>query len=186
MKQQIEAILSGVKDKAINQVGDLWQIRVGARAGARKNGITLAHELLREHREDVGEIAPASPTMDYDAIIRELRSQLAEAKAAPEPEPVSEPDDIEDIQIPAFLREPDAPPQVVDILAEHGLSVSDTYERVNEVLVKRYADAMGNSEYARGNPDGMHAGKSVVEWLGVASRADSGVKWNRGRSVETI
>jgi len=45
---------------------------------------------------------------------------------------------------------------------------------------------MGNSEYARGNPDGMHAGKSVVEWLGVASRADSGVKWNRGRSVETI
>jgi hypothetical protein len=78
------------------------------------------------------------------------------------------------------------PPGMVDILSEHGLNIGDSYERVNDVLVKRYADAMGNSEYARGNADGMHGGRSVIEWLDAGERANSGIKWNRGRKVETI
>jgi len=98
MENEIKSILSGVTDKAIEQVGPFWQIRVGSRAGARENGVSLARDLLREHREDMGEIAPIPPVTDYDAIIADLKAQLAEAQARPafalhaEPEPVVMPD----------------------------------------------------------------------------------------------
>jgi hypothetical protein len=98
MKNQIEAVLSGVKDKAINKVGHLWQIRVGARAGARENGVSLARDLLREHREDIGETAPIPPVTDYDAIIADLKAQLA---AKPAFEPHAEP---ETVDVPEFLK----------------------------------------------------------------------------------
>jgi hypothetical protein len=134
-------------------------------------GKVLANYIPRIMKH-VGEIDP--PTEDVPSgRIAELEARLAEAEAA-----------LEEAHAPQAA--PDLPAEVVDILTEHGLNFGDSYERVNEVLVKRYADAMGNSEYARGNPDGTHGGKSVIEWLAIAARADSGVKWNRGRAAETI
>ena len=138
---------------------------------ARADGETVTEtvEVVREVPvETIVERVVHVPDPEQAARIAELEARLA-AMEATQPVPENGPT-----------------PEVVSVLTEHGLSSGDSYERVNAVLVKRYADAMGNSEYARGNPDGMHDGKSVIEWLAIAARADSGVKWNRGRAAETI
>jgi len=185
MRQEIDAILSGVKDKAINKVGHLWQIRVGARAGARENGVSLARDLLEEHREDVGEIppqpltGPLTPATDYEAIIAGLKAQLAQALA---PEPL----EADDLPIPEFLKTPEPPPADVEsVLAEHGLSPADSYERVNVTLIRLLTEAKGSAELARGY-GGMFAGKSVVEWERKAQSINESIRWNAGRRVETI
>jgi hypothetical protein len=193
MKAQIEAILDGIPDVRVEPFGWLWQISVGGGAlgGSSEDGPALAESLKKQwlfirDRERAAEVPPPPfipptpeaervmvPDEELTARIAELEARLAEAEAA-----------LEEAHAPQAA--PDLPAEVVDILTEHGLNFGDSYERVNEVLVKRYADAMGNSEYARGNPDGTHGGKSVIEWLAIAARADSGVKWNRGRAAETI
>lgn len=50
MEAEINQILSGVPDTNVRKVGHLWQIRVGKRAGARKDGISLAHDLLKARK----------------------------------------------------------------------------------------------------------------------------------------
>jgi hypothetical protein len=77
MKNEIEAILSGITDKAINQVGHLWQIRVGGRAGARVDGIGLARELLQEHVSAPIEEAPVQVGQDAEPEPIEIPRFLA-------------------------------------------------------------------------------------------------------------
>ncbi len=105
MKNEIEAILSGITDKTINQVGHLWQIRVGGRSGARADGIGLAHELLQEH---------------VNAPIKEAPVQVGQ-DAEPEP-----------IEIPRFLA-PDpleGIPDQLRALAEPGETVAAMQARL--------------------------------------------------------
>jgi hypothetical protein len=99
MKNEIEAILSGITDKTINQVGHLWQIRVGGRAGARVDGIGLAHELLQEY-------AKPQPVVELVEV----------------PMQVGYMDEPEPIEIPPFLTpDPmDAVPDALRLLAEPG------------------------------------------------------------------
>ena len=108
MKNEIEEILSGITDKAINQVGPLWQIRVGGRAGARVNGIGLARELLQEH---------------VSAPIEEAPVQVGQMD---EPEP---------IEIPRFLA-PDPLEGIPDglrVLAEPGETIAQMQARLWEL-----------------------------------------------------
>lgn len=131
--------------------------------------------------EAVGKAALAAELEQVGKVLANYMPRIM--KHVGEIRPLSQDDDV---PIPDFLKTPEPPPEVAETLAEHGLSQADSYERVNEVLVKRYAGVMGNSEYARGNASGIHDGKSVVEWLEIAKRVDSGIKWNRGRMAETI
>ena len=182
MKTEIEAILSGVKDKSIKQIEDRWQIRVGARAGCRKNGITLAHDLLREHREDVGIVwtqpepspAPTPPDTDYDAIIASLKAQLAEAQAktvfAPHAEPV-------EVAMPEFLKRPEMPPPELADLIEY----ADTPVETNEKLLVRLREVLGLIGLAEDN-----GGRAAPELYRRKDRLESGIRWNRGRMAEVI
>jgi hypothetical protein len=179
MKNQIEAVLSGVKDKAINKVGHLWQIRVGARAGARENGISLARDLLKEHREDIGEIppqpltaplAPVAPATDYERIIEELKAQLAEARA---PEPL----EADDLPIPEFLKTPEPVPSELSDIIDY----ADTPVESNEKLLVRLREVLGLIGLAEDA-----GGRAAAELYRKKDRLESGIRWNRGRLAGTL
>ena len=72
------------------------------------------------------------------------------------------------------------PPDIADLIR-----LNETYERTNERLVEGYREAMQRAELAR-TRDGIFEGKSTTEWLRKAERFDSAIKWNKGRSAETI
>ena len=76
MKSEIQRILKGTPYR-IEQVEHLWQIRIGKHAGARKDGVSLARDLLAKWKLDPG---PAA--------------QPNKHAAAPEP-----------VEIPAFLHD---------------------------------------------------------------------------------
>ena len=52
-------------------------------------------------------------------------------------------------------------------------------------LTKLFADSKQKAELAR-NYGGHFDGKSVIEWEQQAFRYESGIRWNRGRLVETL
>ncbi|WP_373003111.1 hypothetical protein [Hyphomonas sp.] len=89
---------------------------------------------------------------------------------------------LEDAKERMDARAPDA--AVVETLVEHGLSISDTYERVSDILVPKYAHAKNAAEYARQN--GSYEGKGVIYWEEKAERYGGSLKWNRGRMAETV
>jgi hypothetical protein len=109
VKAEIEAILSGVTDKSVNQIGHLWQIQVGGRSGARADGIGLARELLQEDIKPRPVVEPA-PEPEPAPIPEETPVQVGQMD---EPEP---------IEIPPFLTpDPmDAVPDALRLLAEPG------------------------------------------------------------------
>jgi hypothetical protein len=89
---------------------------------------------------------------------------------------------LEDAKERVDARAPGA--EVVSLLSEHGLTVSDSYERINEVFVPKYAQAKNAAEYARQN--GSYEGKGVIHWEEKAERFGGSLKWNRGRAAETV
>jgi hypothetical protein len=119
MQKQIEAILSGVSDKSVNQVGHLWQIRVGGRSGARADGIGLARELLQEYIKPRPVVEPV-PEPEPAPILVE------------EPVQVGHMDEPEPIEIPTFLTpDPmDAVPDALRLLAEPGESTQAMQARL--------------------------------------------------------
>ena len=72
------------------------------------------------------------------------------------------------------------PPEIADLIR-----LNENYERTNERLVTGYREAMQRAELAR-TRDGIFEGKSTTEWLRKADRYDSAIRWNKGRSAETI
>lgn len=72
------------------------------------------------------------------------------------------------------------PPDIADLIR-----LNETYEQTNARLVYEYRQAMQKAELAR-TRDGIFEGQSTTFWLRKAERYDSAVKWNRGRSAETI
>ncbi|WP_370373792.1 hypothetical protein [Henriciella pelagia] len=74
MQDEIETILSGT-DHTVRRVGPYWQIRVGLRAGAREDGVSLAHDLLRRFHEEAGTSASPVPTRSEPrVIVREVEN----------------------------------------------------------------------------------------------------------------
>lgn len=98
MKNEIDAILSGLPVKHVRQVGSLWDISLGCISGAREDGVSLAHDLKAQYEYRKAREAPVPrPADTYTA----------------KPEPV---------EIPAFLSEPepDHPPAgLADLIREN-------------------------------------------------------------------
>ena len=110
------------------------------------------------------------PADDYAAIKDALRKEMHAAEP-------------EQIDVPMFLQAPE--PEVMDVLAEAGVTHLDSYERVNEALLPLFAQAKGSAELAR-SYGGPFNGKSVVEWERKAQSINESIHWNAGRRVETI
>ena len=197
MEQQIKAILAGT-DNTVAKRGNLWQIRVGHHAGARENGVTLAHDLLNKYRIERGEpIAHPEPVSVSGEAMRGAVQEVELPPAPPTPEIVEKvvenPETQERLaealrklsEAEAKLAERKAvadipPPEIADLIR-----LNENYERTNERLVEGYRDAMQRAELAR-TRDGTFEGKSTTEWLRKADRYDSAIRWNKGRSAETI
>lgn len=109
MKAETEAILKGLPDVNVTQVGTLWQIRLGGLSGARADGVGLAHD---------------------------LKAQYEYIRPRPIPEPVEVPvkdmEKPEPIEIPRFL----APDPLEDVpvslqhLAEPGETAHEMQARM--------------------------------------------------------
>jgi hypothetical protein len=114
--------------------------------------------------------AETPPADDYEAIKEALRANPHTAEPA-------------EIEVPMFLQTPE--PEVMDTLAEAGVTHLDSYERVNTTLIRLLTEAKGSAELARGY-GGTFNGKSVVEWERKAQSINESIHWNSGRKVETI
>ena len=174
-RESILAILKGVPEPRVNQVGPYWQIGFAWLSGADENGDRLARHLLARWKNEKVHVAdpvsppPSNPELDYKAMYEELKRQ-AEAPPA-------------EVPIPFFLSMP--PNEVSDVLAEIGADHTDSYERVNSALVAALTKAKGSAELAR-SYGGSFDGKSVVEWERKAQAINESIRWNAGRKVETI
>ena len=170
MKPRIEAILTGTPF-AVTKVAHLWQIRVGQHAGARENGVSLAHDLLAKYRKDPSPAPVQSPPPPAQAgpAIRVDPNRLQQTEA----NLVATLDKLE-------ARErtmPAPPPQIADLLRVH-----ETYEQTNARLVPMYAEAKNMAERA------IDAGDKPerMRWEAKAERIETAIHWNRGRKIETL
>ena len=173
IKPRIEAILAGTP-YAVTKVAHLWQIRVGHHAGARANGVSLAHDLLAKWRKDGGETAvrqpvtrpepqePAAPVERASVRFEEALEGLtgAKVKLDERPRPVPAP-----------------PAEIADLLRIH-----ETYEQTNERLLPLYREAKNMAERA------IDAGDKTerMKWEAKAARIETAIHWNRGRMIETL
>ena len=202
VKRQIESILAGVPHE-VTQVKDLWRINVGEHVGARKDGVSLAHDLLALHnykRPPMGQgqrIAHPEPVSVSGEAERGAPPEVELPPEVPTPEVVEKvvenPETQERLaEALRKLSEAEAkleakkagtdipPPEIADLIR-----LNENYERTNERLVTGYREAMQRAELAR-TRDGIFEGKSTTEWLRKADRYDSAIRWNKGRLTETI
>jgi hypothetical protein len=105
MKEEIDAILQDLLNVHINQVGNLWQIRIGNHAGAREDGISLARDMLAMHQARERAMAEPVPV------------EIPEFLLEPEPEAVAEPMPMPPEPEPA-LRET-VPDGLLDLVREN-------------------------------------------------------------------
>jgi hypothetical protein len=187
MRDQILQILKGYPGVKAEQVGKFWKVSVGPYGGARENGVSLAHDLKAQYDYQQDEynrhqsaavppqplttpLAPVTPATDYEAIIAELKAQLAQALA---PEPL----EADDLPIPEFLKAPEPPPPDLADLIEY----ADTPAETNEKLLVRLREVMGLIGLAE--DDGRRASAELYRRK---DRLESGIRWNRGRLAGTI
>ena len=114
------------------------------------------------------------PDPEQAARIAELEARLAEAQARPAFEPHAEPEPIE---IPAFLKAPEAPPADLADLFDP----ADTVPESNEKLLVRLREVLGLIGLAEDA-----GGRAAPELYRRKDRLESGIRWNRGRSAEAI
>jgi hypothetical protein len=113
MKDQIESILAGVPHE-VTQVKDLWRINVGEHVGARKDGVSLAHDLLALHnykRPPMGQgerIAHPEPSVSGE----EMRGAAPEAPATPEPPTVIE----KTVEVEKIVENPETQERLAEAL----------------------------------------------------------------------
>lgn len=113
----------------------------------------------------------SDPATDYEAIIASLQAQLA-AKSAFEPHAEPEP-----VEIPDFLKAPEAPPADLADLFDP----ADTVPESNEKLLVRLREVLGLIGLAEDA-----GGRAAPELYRRKDRLESGIRWNRGRSAEAI
>jgi hypothetical protein len=85
MRKQIESILENLPDVDVQEVGTLWQIRIGSHAGAREDGIGLARDMLAMHKARERAMAEPVPVEIPDFL---LEPEVAEVIEEPEPAPI--------------------------------------------------------------------------------------------------
>jgi hypothetical protein len=107
-QEQIQAVLTGLPDVCVQQVGTLWQIRVGNHAGARADGVSLAQD-LRTMYEAEHLRTPEVQVIEADPVIEQPAIEVEQE----EPMPIGEMEIPEEIEIPRFL----APDPLEDVPA---------------------------------------------------------------------
>jgi hypothetical protein len=120
MRLKIEAILSGVSDKSVNQVGHLWQIRIGNHAGAREDGVSLARDMLAMHQARKRAMEAPVPV--------EIPKFLLEPE--PVPEAVAEPEPV----LPE--PKPETVPEALLDLVRENEPYGDTQTRLWELYLE--------------------------------------------------
>ncbi len=111
MKRQIESILKGLPAVNIEQIGNLWQIRIGSHAGAREDGISLARDMLAMHQ--------------------------ARERAMDEPVPVEIPEFLlEPEPVPEAIAEPETVPADLLDLVREDEPYGDTQTRLWELYLE--------------------------------------------------
>jgi hypothetical protein len=121
--------------------------------------------------EPVLTVSEPDPPTDYDAIIADLKAQLA---AKPAFEPHAEP---ETVDVPEFLKAPEMPPPELADLIEY----ADTPVETNEKLLVRLREVLGLIGLAEDA-----GGRAAPELYRRKDRLESGIRWNRGRMAEVI
>lgn len=195
MENQIREILSDVPGVDVQKVRHLYRITIlnGKHVGARGNGVSLAKDMLaRWQRGDYGPASIAHPQPSVSG--EEMRGAPPEPHPEPEAPTVIENPETQERLAEALrkLSEAEAalesrkagsdipPPDIADLIR-----LNETYERANERLVALFNEAKQKA-YLAMNRDGTYEGLSAVAWEKKAERYDSAIKWNRGRSAETI
>jgi FtsP/CotA-like multicopper oxidase with cupredoxin domain len=114
------------------------------------------------------------PDPEQAARIAELEARLAEAQARPAFQPHAEPEPVE---MPDFLKAPEAPPaELADLF-----DPADTVPESNEKLLVRLREVLGLIGLAEDA-----GGRAAPELYRRKDRLESGIRWNRGRSAEVI
>ena len=200
-EKEIRSILSGCKDVSVNQVGKLWQIRVGPHSGARENGVSLAREMLGRVRKASDESAFMNEAMKEERAVDKVEPEVvyvpdpeAEARAleaegklqealaemanvkealATRPETV-----MPDFEPEAEQESYDEPPAEIADLIDPDLTARQNLD----ALTAKYAAAKNLEEYCRSNDDMEGAMKHLRD----AERFESGIKWNRAVLAEVV
>jgi hypothetical protein len=120
MREQIETILAGVPDVHVQEVGTLWQIRIGNHAGAREDGMSLARDLKALYLAERRAMDEPEPVEIPEFLLEP--EPVPEAVAEPEPVlPVPEPESI--------------PPELLDLVREDE-AYGDTQTRLWELYLE--------------------------------------------------
>ena len=120
MREQIETILAGVPDVHVQEVGTLWQIRIGNHAGAREDGMSLARDLKALYFAERRAMDEPEPVEIPEFLLEP--EPVPEAVAEPEPVlPVPEPESI--------------PPELLDLVREDE-AYGDTQTRLWELYLE--------------------------------------------------
>jgi hypothetical protein len=94
----IRQILTGLPDVHINQVGSLWQIRIGNHAGAREDGVSLARDMLAMHQARKRAMEAPVPVEIPAFLLEPVPEAVAEPEPVlPEPEPETVPEALLDL-----------------------------------------------------------------------------------------
>jgi hypothetical protein len=122
VREQIEAILSGVTGAEIKRIGNLWQIRIGNHAGAREDGVSLARDMLAMHQARKRAMEAPVPV--------EIPAFLLEPVPEPVPEAVAEPEPV----LPE--PEPETVPEALLDLVRENEPYGDTQTRLWELYLE--------------------------------------------------
>lgn len=109
-QEQIEAVLTGLPDVRVQQVGTLWQVGVANHVGAREDGLGLAHDLRALH-------------------------EAGQQRAEETPVPIGEMEEPEDIVIPQFL----SPSDPLDSVPESLLDLVEPEETAEQMQARLWA-----------------------------------------------
>lgn len=191
MQKQIEAILAPAKAKGLDvgceQIGDLWQIWVGSHAGARANGVSLAHDLMRLAMPEPVAPEPAqAPRVRFRPVPVDVPISIPEFMAVPddpEPEPIRpDPRDEEIAALKAKLaameakQEVTVPSELADLI-----ELADTPAEANAKLLAKWNEANGLIQIAHDRGE-----RPPIELILKRDRLESGIRWNRGRLAEQV
>lgn len=124
MRQEIDRLLESVSSKCVNMVGPYWQIRVGKRAGAREDGVSLARDLLSRHAADLA----------AEEVLKEIAMSRPDSAYTAKPEP---------IEIPAFLSEPKPEPNPVPEAIRDLIRENEPHGEAQDRLLALYR-SLGN------------------------------------------
>lgn len=173
LEPRIKSVLAGTPH-AVTKIGPLWQIRVGKHAGARENGISLAHDLLAKWRIDPTPAVPVATPAPQPQPAQPIKP-LATMTVAPEWMAEAE---MTKARLDSREKPVPAPPaHIADLLRVH-----ETYEQTNERLLPLYREAKNMAERAIDEGDKA----TRMKWEAKAERIETAIHWNRGRKIETL